>query len=173
MTYSYLDLSSSRIGCQSLDWARHKAEDCKKPPKPASRPTSASSTKSTASRPSPPDKQVDDLIAKFRGMDNNVKATVKQNEGIIVEVQNCANFLSAVNDMLGKEGRTFLDFEIREDVASAKPANMFDMQISSNISKAILGVPIGRKGVAVTIDDVIAMLRTACKDAEGDSYIKY
>ena len=103
-------------------------------------------------------------------MAEQAKVLTERNRGVIVEVHNCAVFLSQVNDMIGKNGPTFFDMEIREDAPSAKPGNMIDSIVSANISKKMLGVPIGRTGASVTMDDIISMLRGIPSD---DGCIRY
>lgn len=57
---------------------------------------------------------------------------------IIVEMHNVAEFLSVVNDMLGKEGTR----------------NLLNLKFETSLSAKI-----GERGIPVTVDDVIAMLQ--------------
>ena len=110
------------------------------------------------------------MISKFKAMKNDVDTTTERNKGLVVEVLNCAEFLAAVNDIIGEDGPQTLKFDIREELPSAKPANMVDMMKNANISRHILGVPIGEVGWKVTLNDVLAMLH-AIKGKDDD--IKY
>ena len=136
--------------CQAKDWDFHK-ELCKKSTKSGSSPN----------------------IGIYREIDNwqrakiSNKALVEKNRGVIVEVLNCANFLSAVQNVLGKDGPAVLDFEIRGDVQSANAQNIPDMTVNVNISKSILGKSIGKKGEVVTMDHVLQMLERLAAD-RGD-----
>ena len=86
------------------------------------------------------------------------QAIVKKNEGYIIEVHNYAQFLKAVNGMLGKDGPAIFKFEIRKDVVSSKPKNVPDMMIVANVDERILGVSVGKEGKPVTFDDIISRL---------------
>lgn len=78
---------------------------------------------------------------------------------IIVEMHNVAEFLSVVNDMLGKEGtRNLLNLKFETDVISSKKGYVDNTRKTKNINH-VLSAKIGEKGVPVTIDDVIAMLQ--------------
>lgn len=89
-----------------------------------------------------------------------------QNKGIIVEIHNYANLLSAINDVVGKRGPAKLDFEIREDVASTNPHGV-DFVKHTTMSDKILKTSIGKKGEIVTLDNVSEMLETL---AETDDF---
>lgn len=116
-----------------------------------------------------------DKINQFMDMQEDNKILTDRNRGVIVEVHNYAQFLRAANDMIGNEGPASFDFEIREEVASARPSNMFDMIMTSNLSRRILGVPIGRWGAAVTLNDILEMLNSILlvKIKEDGKHIEY
>ena len=77
---------------------------------------------------------------------------------IIVEMHNVAEFLSQVNNMLGKEGTKNLQgLRFETDVVSSKPGYVDNTHKTKNINH-VLWAKIGDKGVPITIDDVIAML---------------
>ena len=116
------------------------------------------------------DMNVNDMIAQYELMMKENEALIERNRGVIVEVHNCATFLSAVNDMVGKDGPVSFDIEIKEDVVSAKPVNFFDMMTIANISKKILGVSIGKAGEKVRLLDILTMLQTVVASDEDDSY---
>ena len=74
---------------------------------------------------------------------------------IIVEMHNVAEFLSVVNDMLGKEGtRNLLNLKFETDVISSKKGYVDNTRKTKNINH-VLSAKIGEKGVPVTIDDVL------------------
>ena len=91
---------------------------------------------------------------------------LQQNKGIIVEIHNYANLLSAINDVVGKRGPVKLEFEIREDVASTNPHGV-DFVKHTNMSDKIRETSVGKKGVIVTLDHVLDMLETL---AETDDF---
>lgn len=78
---------------------------------------------------------------------------------IIVEMHNVAEFLSTVSNMLGKEGTKNLQgLHFETDVISSKPGYIDNTRKTMNINH-VLWAKIGKKGVPVTVDDVISMLQ--------------
>ena len=77
-------------------------------------------------------------------------ALAKHNRDVIVEVRNCAMFLSAVQVMVGKVGPLSFDssLDIREDVATDNLllTTFGNFSTPPNISPRILGRSIGKTG---------------------------
>lgn len=90
-------------------------------------------------------------------------ALAKHNRDVIVEVRNCAMFLSAVQVMVGKVGPSSFDssLDIREDVATDNLllTTFGNFSTPPNISPRILGRSIGKTGKRISIDDILSMLR--------------
>lgn len=100
----------------------------------------------------------------------DIKATVAE-DTCITEVHNCAGLLAAANQIIGKEGPSYLDLDIKEDAVSARPGYVDNTMTDLNISKHILGVPIGQKGLPVTMDVIISTLRNISdKDVRNIEY---
>ena len=60
------------------------------------------------------DMNVNDMIARYELMMKENEALIERNRGVIVEVHNCATFLSAVNDMVGKDGPVSLIWRLKK-----------------------------------------------------------
>lgn len=144
-------------GCQRLDWPEHK-KLCKKPE--AAKPPQDRGSRGASSTNAATEAKFREMFAKFVELQDEVESIVEKNKGLIVEVHNCAEFLSAVKKVIGKAGPQTLQFDIREEIPSAKPRNIPDKMKYKNISEHILGVNIGESGKPVKLDDVIGMLQS-------------
>lgn len=109
-------------------------------------------------------------------MGKKSKKSTKRNsptQPIIVEMHNVAEFLSVVNNILGKEGtKTLQGLLFEKDVISSKSGYVDNTMKTLNINH-VRWAKIGEKGVPVTVDDVIAMLQlwhTKVPERENEYY---
>ena len=104
--------------------------------------------------------KVDDPVCSSKMGKKSKKSNKNVKEQhIIVEMHNVAEFLSEVNNILGKEGTKDLQgLRFEEDVISSKSGYIDNTLKTSNINH-VLSAKIGEDGIPITIDNVIAMLQ--------------
>ena len=100
--------------------------------------------------------KVDDPVCNSKMGKKSKKSNKNVKEQhIIVEMHNVAEFLSEVNNILGKEGTKDLQgLRFEEDVISSKSGYIDNTLKTSNINH-VLSAKIGEDGVPITIDNVI------------------